>query len=135
MGVNISGGTSPKRHLLNSVDAILKEFLDILFCYKSEFIKKYIIYESQKKSSNYILSSSIPRSFYEKWLEFLTKGCSNLEEMRLEEVDIYYSHFKQKEELKIYTENTEPMFIYIFLSIFLSFKLSIFLFKKYNFNL
>ena len=111
MGVDISGGTSSKRHLLNSVDYTLNEFLDILFCYKSEFIKKYIIYESQKKSSNYILSSSIDLTRYKEGLDYFSKGSKNkkLEDMTYDDVEKINNHFKKEEEYIKHNNDDVPI--------------------------
>jgi hypothetical protein len=55
-GIDISGGTSSKRHLLSTVDATLKEFLDLFYGYNTNFINKHIIYESFKNKDGYLSS-------------------------------------------------------------------------------
>jgi hypothetical protein len=56
--IEISGGTISKRHLLDTVSSTLKEFLDLFYDYNTNFINKYIIYESFKNKDG-ILSSFI----------------------------------------------------------------------------
>lgn len=57
-GIEISGGTTSKRHILDTVSSTLKEFLDLIYDYKTEFINKKIIYNSFKNKDG-ILSSFI----------------------------------------------------------------------------
>lgn len=64
-GIDISGGTSPKRHLLSTVDGLLREFLNVFFDYDSKVINKKI-YDSFADKHN-ILSSNIPLDFYAKF--------------------------------------------------------------------
>jgi hypothetical protein len=67
-GIDISGGSNSKRHILSTVDATLKEFLDLFYGYNTDFINKYIIYESFKNKNGY-LSSFINLDFYKNMLE------------------------------------------------------------------
>lgn len=59
-GIYISGGTTPKRHLLSTTDATLKNLLDIWFNFDVKLINK-VIYESFNDNNKY-LSSTIPYS-------------------------------------------------------------------------
>ena len=43
-GIDISGGTGPKRHVLNTVNITLYEYLEILYDKRIDFLKKYIVY-------------------------------------------------------------------------------------------
>jgi hypothetical protein len=51
------------------VDATLKEFLDLFYGYNTNFINKYIIYESFKNENGF-LSSSINLNDYKNMLNF-----------------------------------------------------------------
>jgi len=62
-GIDISGGSNTKRHMLSTVDATLKEFLDLFYGYNTNFINKHIIYESFKNKDAY-LSSHINLNSY-----------------------------------------------------------------------
>lgn len=67
-GIDISGGSNSKRHILSTVDATLKEFLDLFYGYNTNFINKHIIYESFKAKDGY-LSSLIDLNIYKNMLE------------------------------------------------------------------
>lgn len=67
-GIDISGGSNSKRHILSTVDATLKEFLDLLYGYNTNFINKHIIYESFKNKDGY-LSSLIDLNVYKNMLD------------------------------------------------------------------
>lgn len=67
-GINISGGTISKRHILDSVHYQLINYINILGI--DEYQMKKIIYDS---SRNPILSQSIPIDFYEFLYEQLSK--------------------------------------------------------------
>lgn len=69
-GIDISGGSNTKRHILSTVDATLKEFLDLFYGYNTNFINKHIIYESFKNKDGY-LSSFINLNTYKDMLNFI----------------------------------------------------------------
>lgn len=107
MGVNISGGTSPNRHLLNTVDATLKDFLDILFCCNSEFIKKYIIYESQKTTSKELVISSIPLNSYKNWIEVITNDNYNIKNFTWQQIEVLGVEIEKLLKIKNKSEFSE----------------------------
>lgn len=57
-GIEISGGTISRRHILDTVSSTLKEFLDLIYDYNTNFINKKIIYNSFKNKDG-ILSSFV----------------------------------------------------------------------------
>ena len=61
-GVDISGGTSPKRQLLSTTDSDLNNQLNYIYNYDHDFITKEIIYKSFN-SKEPILSPKIPIKF------------------------------------------------------------------------
>ena len=63
-GIEISGGNSSKRHVLNTIDFQLINFLEDIYCNR-QIIKK-IIYNSLKVS---YLSNSVPLDLYKKVLD------------------------------------------------------------------
>lgn len=78
-GIDISGGTSPKRHLLSTADGKLTQFLNICLNFNYNDVNK-IIYNSFNDDNQY-LSSQIPLDFYnelkknwDEWCEI--KGIS-----------------------------------------------------------
>lgn len=74
-GIDISGGTSPKRHLLNTADGKLTQFLNICLNFNYNEVNN-IIYKSFNDKNQY-LSSLIPLDYYNALKQFLDGWCEN----------------------------------------------------------
>jgi hypothetical protein len=119
-GIDISGGSSPKRHMLTTVDATLKEFLDLLYNYNTNFINKNILYESFKDKNRY-LSSLINLDNYNDILEFnIEIDNMLLTQLKWKDIGKFIEEFYEKKNnfnLDIYNQFKFKLYILTFKNI------------------